>query len=49
MIESERKALSEASQEEFSHLREMLVTEFRQLMKAERDEQLTTASTRTSR
>jgi len=49
LIESERKALSEASQEEFSHLREMLVAEFRKLMKAERGEQLTTASTRTPR
>jgi hypothetical protein len=36
MIESARKALSEASQEEFSHLREMLVAEFRRLMTAER-------------
>lgn len=41
LIESECKALSEASQDEFSHLREMLVAEFRKLMKAERSEQVT--------
>lgn len=41
LIESERKALSEASQEEFSQLSKMLVSEFRKLMKAERSEQLT--------
>ena len=49
LIESERKALSDSSQDEFSHLREMLIAEFRRLMKAERTEQLTTASTRTPR
>lgn len=42
MIEGERKALSEASKEEFAQLQKTLVTELRKLMKAERNEQLTT-------
>ncbi len=45
MIEAERKALSEASRDEFARLRDTLVCEFRKLMKAERTEQLTKAST----
>ena len=37
LIEQERKALASTSQEEFSRLQNLLVAEFRKLMKAERE------------
>ena len=44
MIEKERTKLREAPKEDFGKLQSMLVTEFRRLMKAERQGQLTTGA-----
>lgn len=41
IIENQRKALSDASKEEFTQLEKTLISEFRKLMKAERSEDLT--------